>query len=670
MATTWIELVMLKTGKTKKTPPEIKRISVKAWLKGYMSQLDDGRMPEDGLATTANVVLSQNGTVRPAPSSVLYGIQPTGTVLGQVFPFTRQVSGNTENWECCLMNVAGTVNLYARKNGGSWSICTGYNYSLSSNGRFDQIKNIILIATGADSITYMDTTTMVISTFTVPATPAAPTTTVVAALVGANFTYRYRVSAINVFESAASVAAVATSIKSRDLWSPVTEYIDLSWTAVGGATHYNVYMGISAGSEQLIGTVTGTTFRDDGSVAADASRVAPAAAATAGPKVSYLRVLSDRIFMWGDIDDKWKIWYGGVGDDVLKFSAFFGGGWTRVANGTKYIPNNVSMYRTGKGDPAITVFCRGAAGTGKRFVMAENTLTEGDTVITYFGVQEDNGAYGTDSPDGVVMAEDDVFYPSKDSFKKTGTKVNVQNILSTRGITDGIQIDVDALNSLAMNKCVGLYYQGRIYWALPFGGATSNNQIWTLDITRGGAWMLPIDVSADWLWLYEDNLGVTHFCYLSGNKIYEFTYSRATERNGTAFATSVGSGLIKFSDDGQEWAKVLRLILILIRPQGNITANVTAKTEDAAVAPVGTETFTPTTSITGIGEDAIGMFYIGEVRSAPAEYGNQREPLIVDIDEEVQWLQWTLNSAGTGVDYELSDAILEYIPTGTKDLTD
>jgi hypothetical protein len=661
---------MLATGKQKKTPPEIKRKSVKAWLKGYMSQLDDGRMPEDGLATAANVVLSQNGTVRPAPSSVLYGTQPPGTVLGQIFSFTREVAGVTTKYQCALINVAGTVNLYYWKDGGAYTIATGATYSTTASGRFAQVKNVVMIADGVDSVTYLDTSTMTITSFTVPATPSAPTPTVVAALVGANYSYRYRIAAVNVFESAASTAAVATTLLQRDIWNPTTNYIDLSWSAVAGATHYNIYMGVSAGSEQYIGTVTGTAFRDDGTIASDATRVAPASAATAGPKVSYVRVLSDRIFMWGDVDDKWKIWYGGTGADTLKFSAFFGGGYTRVADGTEYIPNNVSMYRTGKGDPAITVFCKGAAGTGKRFVMTENTLTEGDTVITYFGVQEDNGAYGTDSPDGVVMAEDDIFYPSKDSFKKTGTRINLQNILSTRGISDVIQDDVLALNAKYMYKACGLYYQGRIKWAVPYGGATSNNQIWTLDITRGGAWMLPLDISADWMWLYEDNDGITHECYLSGNQIFEFTYSYSTQRNGTAFSTSIGSGLIKFSDDGMEWAKVLRLVLVLIRPQGFITANVTAKTEDAAVAPVGTEQFAPDTSITGLGEEALGMYYIGELRNVPTSYGNQREELTVEVDEEVNWLQWTLNSSGTGVDYELSDAIIYYIPTGTKDQTE
>jgi hypothetical protein len=663
---------MLATGRKKTKQPEQKRISVKSWLKGYMSQLDDGRMPEDGLATAANVVLSQNGTVRPAPSSALYGTQPPGTVQGQVFPFTRLEGGEIVNYQCALINVAGVVQLYYQKDGLSWTAASGKTFDVAASGRFAQIKQVVLVASTTDSLCWLDTTTLTMTVQTALTNPAAPGATVTG-MVGTTFSYRYRVSAVNVGETAASTAVVAQTTIQRDIWNPSTQYIDLTITRITNATGYNVYYGLTAGEEIYLGYVadpgSGATvsFRDDGSSAPDVTRVAPDTNTSAMPVLTHVRVLSDRIFGWGDSSDRWKVWYGGTGRDILKFSAFYGGGWTRIANGTAYVPNGVAMFRTGKGDPAITVFCRSSAGFGKRYLMAENTITEGDTVITYFGVQEDNGSYGTDSPDGIVMAEDDIFYPSKDSFKKTGNKVNVPNILSSKGISDIIQTDVQALNSLAMRNCVGLYFQGRIYWALPYGGATSNNQIWTLDITRGGAWMLPIDVSADWLWLYEDSDGITHFCYLSGSQVYEFTYSYATSRDGVAFPTSIGSGLIKFSDDGQEWANVQKLVFVLIRPQGNITGNVTGKTEDAPVAALGTEAFVPNTSITGLGEEALGMYYLGEARNAPVAYGSMREELEIEIDEDVKWLQWSLNSAGTGVDYELSDAILYYTLIGTKD---
>lgn len=637
-----------------------------------MSSLTDGRKPEDGLDTANEVVLSQNGTIKPAPSSVLYGTQPIGTIKGQVFPFTKEVSGVTEYWECCLMEVASVIGFYARKDGGSWVKYGSKTFAADSVGRFDQIKQVVLIASKEDYLCWLDTLTMTIVVQTALPTPAAPTP-VQTGMAGTNFTYRYRISAVNVGVSQASIAGIVQTSVQRDIWVAATQYINVGGTRVSGALGYNVYMGLTAGEETYLGYVadpgSGTTFtfRDDGTIATNASNSAPDFDASQLPKLAYIRVLNDRAFGWGDKEDKWKVWYGGNGASILKFHTFFGGGWTRVGEGTRYTPNNVNMFRTGKGDSAVTVLSSAFAGMGKRFVLTENTVSEGDLTTTYFSVQEDNGAYGTDSPDGVVLAEDDIFYPSKDSFKKTGNKVNVPNILSSKGISDNIQVDVEALNPQAMDKCVGLYYQGRIYWAVPYGSSTTNNQIWTLDITRGGAWMRPINVAADWMWLYQDNVtGQTHFCFLSNNQIFEFTYAITTTRNGAGFNTGIGTGIIKFSEDGQEWADVEKVVFVLIRPQGDLRGSVVGKTEDAPLAAVGSQSFIPNTSITGIGETAIGELYVGELLNAPTVFGSQREELVVEVDEELQWLKCNFDSVGAGADYELSDLIIYHTPIGVK----
>lgn len=220
-----------------------------------------------------------------------------------------------------------------------------------------------------------------------------------------------------------------------------------------------------------------------------------------------------------------------------------------------------------------------------------------------------------------------------------------------------------------MDKCVGVYDEGRIYWAVPYGSATANSQIWSLDITRGGAWMLPIDVAADWMWLYQDNLtGQKHFCYLtSSNQILEFTYSTATSCNVVGFNTSIGSGIVKFSDDGQEWADVEKVVYVLIRPQGNLRGSIVGKTEDAPIASVGEQAYIPTTSITGWGEFTWGGASWGELLSAPVEFGSQLEELVIEVDEELQWLKYNFASTGAGADYELSDIIIYFTPIGIKD---
>lgn len=664
---------MYSVKKRKVTRPEIKRASIRDWQKGYISALDDGRMPQEGLKGAGNVVLDQNGTIRPRPSSISYGIQPTGTVLGQVFPYTRLVSGSVENWEMCMMNVSGTTQVYARKDGLAWAALSGKTYDNTATARFTQLYNRVLVANGVDNLSYVDTSTNTVVPFVSLTTPSAPTVTQ-SGMVGTTYINRYRITAVNQGETAGSTVGSVTVAKERSTWAGATEFIDITWNRVTNAEAYNIYYAQGSGDLEYLGSArdpgTGTTvsFRDDGTIFTDVTTICPEADSTAGPKVKYVATLNDRAFMWGDKDDKYKIWYGGVGNNATKFNPFVGGGYTRVGNGTKYYPNSVSMFRDHQGNPAIQVLCRGGSGTGKRYKMQEVTQTFTDQTITVFSAQEESSQDGTDSPDGVLFAKDSLLYPSRGAFKSTGTKANLQNVLSTNGISDQILQDVTQLNPKYMDKCVGLVYENRAYWALPASGASSNNQIWTLDLTRGGAWMLPWYISANWLWVYEDNSGVSHFCYLTPeNTIKEFTYSQATNDDGVAFSTSVSSGIIKFSDDGQEWANVLDVTFILLRPQGQITATISGRTEEASLSTIGNDTFEEGGAVSGWSEYAWSSYGYEGSGDVPISFSDARASLTVEVDEELQWWKWDISSTGTGADYQISDIIIRYVPIGTKD---
>jgi hypothetical protein len=284
-------------------------------------------------------------------------------------------------------------------------------------------------------------------------------------------------------------------------------------------------------------------------------------------------------------------------------------------------------------------------------------------------VTEDNGQDGTDSPDGVILYNDSLWYPSRDGFKTTGTKPQLQNLLSTNRISNTIQDAIKNLNTSAMGMCVGLGFEGKLYWAVP-NGSDSNNEIWVLDLDRKGAWMKPWSVAADWMWLYNDNDGVTHFCVLVDNEIFEFTYNQTTNDNGTAFTTSIQSGIIKFSDDGMEWAKIIDVTFVLLRPQGNITLRVTGKTEDSSLETIGSETYNPETSISGWGETGWDD-YLGwaDSETVPTSYGDARAAVVIEVDEILNWWKWDLSSVDIGVDYQLSDVIARFVRVGVLDVT-
>lgn len=662
------------------TPAKIERKSIKNWLKGTVSAYDDGRTPLEGLRSSGNVILDQDGTIRPRPSLTLYGPQPTGTILGEIFEFKKTSGTSSTNWLISVQNVAGTAKVYiAKGEDTSWTVCNGKTFDTAAQCHFFQSGGRVGITNGVDNLSYLDIATSTVVPFTALSTPAAPTVANNGSTnltTGTSLNIYYAITASSTVGESIGSASVTQAINTdRDLWNPATQSLKVSWTAVTNAKSYNLYMAIAApGAVPSLYLIKSNidpntlSFIDDGSLPQDTTHPIPTTDSTAGPKATRGTVINGRIFLVGDADQPYYVRYGGDLGFEFDFSPANGGGFSPVGSGTKELPVKVMPFRDGKGTAQITVLCQGTNGRGKRYLLTSDSLTVGSTVITFYDVTEDNGQDGTDSPDGVVLYNDALWYPSRDGFKTTGTKPQLQNILSTNRVSNTIQPDIKNLNNSSMGKCVGIGFEGRLYWALPVGAST-NNEIWVLDLDRDGAWMKPWSVSADWMTLYNDNTGTTHFLVLSGNAIYEFSYVALTADNGTAFSTLGNSGQITFSDDSREWGKLIQLIFVVLRPQGVINFTVSGKTEDSSLATVGTGTFEPTNTIAGWSEAAWGTYAWSAFAAVPATFNDATQEVPVEVDEELQWFSYGWTTTDSGVSYSLSDVIAEYVPVGIKDLS-
>lgn len=658
---------------TKYATPKVESVSMREWTAGVVTNNDEGRTPQNALRSSGNVVLAQDGTIRPRKSLMLYGTQPTGTILGEVYEFVRSTSTGQENYVICMQNVAGTARPYIQKDGGAWNVTTGKTYSTTAKAHFCQVDNKVLIMNGSDSLSYFDITTSettrTITPFTALTTPSAPTTAKTG-LVGTTFTYYYAISANStVGETIASTGSALTVGKERELWIVGTDSANISWSTVSGATSYNVYMGVALDQMFLVAAgINGLAFVDDGTYAKDVTRLAPVSDSTQGPKTTRGSVINGQVFMTGDKDNAHYVWFGGTTEStILNFSPLGGGGNVELGRGSKEFPVRVMAFRDGRGQAQITALCRGTNGSGKRYILSRESITVGTTVIDFMAVSEDNGQAGTDSPDGVVLYDDSLWYPSRDGFKTTGTKPQLQNILSTNRVSNTIQRDIADLNNSAMDNCVGIGFESQLFWALPKGSDT-NSEIWVLDLLQKGAWMKPLTVAADWMWLYNDNDGTTHFCILSGNQVMEFTYAQATNDNGVAFSTNASSGVIKFSENGQEWAKVIDVTFVLQRPQGTINLSVSGKTEDSSLATLSTESYNPETSVSGWGETSWES-YLGwaDSETVPTSYGDALATIQLEVDELLKWWKWDLSTDSLGVDYQLSDVVIRFVRVGVID---
>lgn len=669
--------------RSRKAPPSYQRLSLQSWKDGYQSTLSANRTSQTGLQTARNMILKQDGTVTQRPSLVLYGSQPVGTVLGEIAEFTKRVIGTTaiaQNYEISVQNVSGTAQVYYRKDGGAWTVATGKTFDKAARCHFCPIRDIdanyndqdkVLILNGSDTLAYLDINTLTVVPFSPLAAASAPTLTVGSGITGTNFSHFYKVTAGNKGQTAASAEQKATTQTPRSEWSGATQFIDVQITRVTGATRYHVYYSPVSGQELYLGSIddpgsgTTVTYRDSGSVTVDITiaQPAPAGDTTAGPIGTRATFINGQVFIVGDKTNPKYVRYGGTGTSILDFSPYGGGGY-EVVGGNKEIPVKVASFRKNDGTPAITVLCKGTNGFGKRYIFTPQTL--GNTA--YFSVSEENGNDGTEAPDSVILAHDQLWYLSRDGGKTTLTKAQVQTILSTEGVTDNIQADVSRLNSNTLDLSWGLTWENRLYWGVAVGSST-NNQIWVLDLNnmRKGAWMLPWEVPADWGWLYNDNAGVTHFCILQNNQILEFTESVYTQDNGVTWSSGLSTGILKFSKDGKDWADVSNVTFVFQNPQGLLNVGVTAKTEDSAIAPLASTPYQAQTDVSGWSEADWGDFTWSDTGSVVKSFGIERTEIVLEVDEEVNWLSCDYSTTTPNTSGELTDIIIEYVVTGPKD---
>jgi len=626
--------------------------------KGYMSFTQDSRMALDALADLTNATLDQDNLPRPRQSLVLMGEQPLGTGLG-FGTYIDTTTGTPVKYDISMQVIAGVGKIHTRKDGETWVAATGTNtYSSTAIVNFCQSGKRVYISNAVNAMSYFDIATGAIVSYTALSTPGTPSATGIG-LTGTNFTYYYRITANNaVGESAASTAGTVAVSLPRDSWASATQYVTVTWSAVSGATSYNIYVGLTSGEEQLLTTTVGLTFRDDNTITLNTFVRAPAGNSTDGPVLKYMWNKDGQLYGVGDVDNLDYLWYDGGAAGVGNFSPFEGGGNVGINSGGDTIPQVVRTFRTGKGDPAITVLSKGVAGAGKMHHIVFTSTTFDSTVINVPNVNEANGQAGTVSARAVVEANNSIWYPTGQDFKSTGTSANIQNILSTNSISNDIIPDVQRLNLSAMENACGLVYENKIYWALPVG-SDSNNQIWVKDLSRNGIWIMPWVINAQFMWLSENNdNGTISHCIYDGTNILEFSRSAATQDNGVAFRTRVAHEGMVWSDNGMTMGAIQEQRFKFLQPSGTIQVNSFGLDEDGAVNTLANETFTQTASFTSWGDMGwsdgdFPSLYSGDV--GMIDYTSQGIAVVtLEIDETVNQLGWEVITDTTDCDYYLS----------------
>lgn len=617
--------------------------------KGYISTYPNSRRPTDSLSDMTNMCIELDNTPRPRPPLVRYGTQAANPVIGRGGYRYGGVRGLF-----FMQNVGGVGKVFYQTDGGTMTMIGG-NYSIAANwAGFCQSSGRAYVYNGVDNLSYIDLQTMTIITYTSLATPVISLVTK-AGLAGTTYTQYYRISANNaVGESIASIVGSVTIGKIRDAWLLNTDSITITWGAVAGATSYTVYTGDTPTLCNELVTVAGTAYTDDGSVAINPFNQAPEGNSTSGAIFNWMYNDTKNSTVYG-VDNSNNLFYSapGTGD----FSPFNGGGSVGIDVNGDTLLNFVTGFRTGKGDPVITVSSRGAAGAGALSHITFDTLTIGDQALTYPTVIPANGQSGTYAPRATIRAHDNIYYPTGQGIDTTGTSQNVVNILTTSGVAQDIQPDVDSINLKYLYKACGLAYKDQLFFAFATGGATENNEIWYKDLSRGGLWVLRWTIAAKDMWLYEDNSGYTHFCVLVNNIIMEFTRagSTPTTDDGQPFRTRLAFSSLVWDPDGIILANIRKQYAKLLSPRGKIVMNAYGLTRKGISNAVGSDTFITETSFTGIGQwDYSGNYMYGDDPGAVTSYGKAMALLKIKPKGLINQLDWEIITQDANCDYFLS----------------
>ncbi len=556
---------------------------------GYVSTLSGPRVPMTALTKMQNVWLEQDAIPRPRPGFWNYGSQATNPILG-IGTFAKIVAGASVYYEISMQDNGTYGQIFTRKDGATWTAVSGSDVFsrtapvsfaqasiLSSTGSEDRR---VYIANGVQNLSFYDLIANTVTSATSISAPSAPTLTPTG-LTGTNFTAYYAVTALTAYgETNASTATSQATSTARDFWTPATEYITVSWSAVSRATGYNVYYGNVSGQLNLVTQVTGLTFKDDGSITPSMYTVPSSTNNSAGPVVSQVVNIANTLYGTGDPNHVQRIYYSGSGQSLGNFSSYIGG-WVDVDFGGSTIPTAIFTFPSGTGSTYPSVLTYAPNGRGKLYhiVFSSQTVssTTGDFTLEIPNILESASKDGTPAPSGVSVYNNSAYYLTGTMFKTTGIKPGVINILSTDSISNQFLPDLKRINQSYLSNVQALEVDGRIYFSLAVDGSATNNVIWILDMTRNGLWILEWRIRADKMWQYQDNSGIIHFCILNNNVEMELDLNRVNPMhadNGYAFTAVVNSGDIIFGKSGTEMFSSYHTYFKLLNPQGSIQTEI------------------------------------------------------------------------------------------------
>jgi hypothetical protein len=643
-------------------------ITIDKFGRAVMTLYDDTRLPLDGVSTAQNMYLDQDGVWSTRPPTTPYGAAFNGVVDGADEFVVYNTDGTATTYMWIIDNGAFRIS----QDGGAWTTKTGVTWTIGKpvlglqvNGiKSDGTRaNLLLLFQAGTALSYYDISGGVLGSYSSIGTPAGLGLTRAGLIAGGQNAY-YRVTAVNAIgETLASTeASVAGGInKTRDNWISGTDSIALAWTAVSGASRYNIYYSDVTGGEVFLGSSSTNAYTDTGVDVPNPYVSVPDTDTTGGPKYGDGVLSGNRVWATKDPTQPYRTAWTGTGQYMGAFNPFYGGGYIDLEKGGPERPEKVIHFRTGKGDGAATVLSSSPNGSGSTTAIQLTTLTVDTLVIVIPVAVKQQGSVGTRSPLGVVEYDDSVYFPSPKGFHNTGSRQSILNVLVTSDLSDVIRPTVRGISNAYASQIAAGVHDGRIYWAVPYGSST-NNQILVHDVERKGAWALPWTLGVKRFFEYTDSGGVIHFLAVptTGTKLIEIGGNGSGD-SGTAFQTILESGIIHFDKNHMTWAYVAKAYVELADPAGDINFGVSGTRRGKSFNTIKTRTISAQQGSGGFGADLWADILFGDTIPSSVTYAQPSIKKVINIKKVLNNIKVGLNTNSVAARYSL----IQWVIVGT-----
>lgn len=636
-------------------------IVIDKYGKGVMTLFDETRLPLDSVFQAQNMMLDQDGVWTVRPGSAPYGQTLTTPIDGAGSFAKYNTDGSTDTYIWVIDNGAFKYS----QDGGNWTTKTGKTWTTGYPVFSRQFGKRIYFANGQDTMAYYDIDTDTLTTFTALSAPSNLSASKTG-LSNGSYNVYYKVTAVNeVGETlASSEASVSSGINAtRENWEIGTDYVTLSWDVVSNATRYNIYYSDESGKQVFLDSSPTNSYIDTGVAVANPYQETPETDTTAGPKYGYLTLSGNRLWGTRDPNLPYRVGWTGTGQYFGAFNPFYGGGYIDLNKGSDERVEAVVHFRDGRGNAVATALTSSPSGAGSTWHIALTTLTVDTINIIVPQAYQQQGAVGTRSPRGVVEYNDSVYFPSPKGFHSTGSKQSILNVLVTNEISDNIRPSVQGISNMHAEKIAGYGTNGRIYWSVP-AGSSENNQIWVLDLERGGSWALPWSFGVKQFFEYADSNGIIRLLAVpaSGDRLIQFG-NNITGDSGVAFSTNLQSGLVHWEKSHIGWAYVEKVYCEIADPVGSINFTISGTQKGKSFSSLKSVTISDTASSNGMSADLWDDFLWGGSNVTDASFNQTSVKKYVRINKLLTNLRWqfttnSLNSRYTPMQVVIKGTIL------------